>query len=140
MQESTKKKNDWLLQEFRRCEKWIQAALNHGGNTHDTRHVYEGILDEKFQFWATPDACMITELIDYPNYRVIHVWLAGGNLETILKMRPDIERFGQHFGCKHITINGRPGWAKALKGFGYTPSLLTVSKDLGTMQPEADGG
>lgn len=127
---------DHLHEEIERCREWLQAALDHGGNSHDVEHIEEGIRCNQFQAWFAEDAVLVTELIDYPNYRVVHVFLAGGSLETILQMRPDIERFGQHFGCKYLSINGRPGWARALKEFGYDRGLQTVSKHLDTIEPE----
>ena len=124
---------DHLTEEIERCRPWIQAALDVGGNTHNVEHIGDAIRDQRMQFWAAEDACIVTEILEFPNYKNIHVFLAGGSLERIMHMRPDIERFGKYVGCKHLTINGRKGWAKTLKDFGYVSDLQTVSKELGTI-------
>lgn len=58
---------------------------------------------------------MVTEPFDGG----IHVWLGGGSLEGLLSLRPHIERTARFWGCKTATINGRLGWDRALKPFGY---------------------
>lgn len=73
------------------------------------------IADETVQLWADDNAAIITELVDDR----IHVWLAGGSLKALLRMRPLIERCAKEWGFVRATINGRPGWARAFKPYGY---------------------
>ena len=120
-----------LFSEIARCGKWLQAAMDHaGGTTHTLGDIYNGIESGALQFWPAEDAAMVTEFINYPRERHLHVFLAGGNLETIDKMRADVERFGVASGCARLTMSGRKGWARHFKDEGYETTLHTVVKRL----------
>lgn len=114
--------------EIGRCSSWLEAALEHGGKTHTIDDIYKGILERRFQFWPAHDAALVTEVIDYPRERHLHVFLAGGNLETILEMRPSIEAYAKALDCSAMGMCGRAGWARALKDYGYSKSMTTVVK------------
>lgn len=58
---------------------------------------------------------MVTEIVG----DAIHVWLGGGDLTELLEMRPLVERAGIEWGCKRATIDGRLGWVRVLKPYGY---------------------
>jgi hypothetical protein len=128
--EAVIEEQDHLADEIQRCSTWIQNALDKGGNSHEVHDIERMIRNDNLQFWAADDACIVTEFIPYPNYTVLHVFLAGGSLERIQEMRPDVESFGRHFGCKKLTISGRLGWIKVLGPFGYKPGLQAVSLEL----------
>ena len=119
-----------LLDELERCRDWIQAALDVGHNTHDPEDIGELIMNGQCQLWSADDGCVVTNVIEYPNYRALDIWLCGGSLERIMDMLPDIERFGKYIDAKRITSCGRPGWLKLLSPHGYTKGLLCVNKDL----------
>ena len=120
-----------MFEEVARCGKWLQAALDHaGGTTHTLGDIYNGLASGAFQLWPADDAAMVTEFVEYPSERHIHVFLAGGNLETIDKMRTDVEKYGVIHGCKRLTMTGRPGWARHFKEQGYQTTLHTVVKSL----------
>lgn len=49
----------------------------------------------------------------------LHYWAAAGDLAEILSFRPGIEAWARAQGLTHITLDGRKGWARVLKPFGY---------------------
>lgn len=49
----------------------------------------------------------------------IHVWLGGGSLKGLLRLRPRVEDTARFWGLKKATINGRQGWARVLARHGY---------------------
>ena len=59
--------------ELIRCRKWIEAALKYSGDTHDFVHIVDGLIEGKFQFWSNEQCCVITEVVDYPKKRVLHI-------------------------------------------------------------------
>ena len=69
-----------LREEMERCREWIEAALEHGGGTHDFDDIYEAVSSGYMQFWPADDACAVTEVITYPKKKVLHIFLAGGTL------------------------------------------------------------
>ena len=40
-----------LAEELLRCQDWIKAALNKGGDTHDFKDVVDGVLSGNMQLW-----------------------------------------------------------------------------------------
>jgi hypothetical protein len=124
---------DQLHSEIERCRDWLQVTLDHGGNTHNVEDIEEGIRDLRYMAWFAPDAVAITEIIDYPNYRVFHGFLGGGNKETLNDMLPSMEGYARALGCKRMSACGRVGWGREWRKFGFKSTLTTVIKELGTM-------
>jgi len=121
---------DHLGGEVERCRKWIQEALDHGGNTHEVEDILQGIRENRFQFWAAEKAMFVTEILTYPNFKTIHSFLIGGDLDQVMEMRESIEEFGKRIGCKFSTGNGRRGWVRVMEQHGYTLDTYCISKNL----------
>ena len=108
-----------MINEFQRCSHWIQAALDKGNDTHDIEHIFDGLVRGDFQFWANKECCVITEVIDYPKKRVLHIFLAGGSLEAISDLEEDAIKWAKSIGCTDFTLSGRKGWLRALRDNGW---------------------
>jgi hypothetical protein len=138
--EQERQKVNGIIEQVARCGKWLNEALEHGSMggeaTHTLEDIAKGVIEGRFQLWPAEDAALLTEVLTYPQARHLHVFLAGGNLETIEKMRESVEQFGLQNGCTALSINGRPGWSKVFEEHGYQKGLTTTVKRL-TM-PEAD--
>jgi len=119
-----------VVDEFKRCQKWIEDALEYSGGTHETIDVFHGIIEGRMQLWPAPEGCLVTEIIKYPRKTVLHIFLAGGKLEQLTDMHSDVVGWGKQQGCTALTLAGRRGWEKALKNFGWKPILTTLSKEI----------
>lgn len=114
--------------EWARCAPWLEAALAHAHGTHALSDVREMVERREARFWAGRRAAMVTEVHEFPRMRVLHFWLAGGDLAELRdEMRPLAEAWGREQGCTRATISGRRGWARAL---GYAPLAWTCAKEL----------
>jgi hypothetical protein len=73
------------------------------------------------QFWGTDKSALITLVTSYPGGAVVIEVLAGtGSMADLIKrVRPKVEAWGRQYGCTHIQIKGRPGWARTLKPHGF---------------------
>jgi hypothetical protein len=119
-----------LFDELNRCRTWIEAALALSGGTHVWDDIVSGIYSGKMQFWPAQNACAITEIITYPRNKVLHIFLAGGEMEQIVDMDESATEFAKAQGCCAITIAGRKGWKKILEEKGYTERFTTLAKEL----------
>ena len=117
-----------LLDEWNRCSAWLEAALYYSNGTHTIDDVLETVQRGDAQFWHYPDAAVVTEIMDYPQKRVLRYWLAVGNLKSLLNVEPSIRHWSQLWGCVGIEIIGRKGWHRVLKGFKQTGIIL--AKDM----------
>ena len=89
---------DKLKEKFDRCRKYIEDALDYSGGTH------------------------------YPQIAVCRIWLAGGNLEELMRAEKSISVWAKSHGCDAMEINGRIGWKRQLKD--YTATSVVLTKDL----------
>jgi hypothetical protein len=60
----------------------------------------------------------------------ILVWLGGGELGELLAMRPGVEAWARAQGAQAARINGRRGWARALRGGGFEACDAELRKAL----------
>ena len=119
-----------LDDELHRCREWIEAALEHSGGTHNFEDIVDGVKAGTFQFWPADDACAITEIVTFPRKKVLHIFLAGGNKDTIVAMDDSAAYFAQLNGCTGMTIAGRRGWKRVLSEKGYDEAFTVLGKSL----------
>ena len=108
-----------LHNELKRCEKWIQDALDRGPPTHDFIHIVDLVSTGRMQLWANETSCVVTEIQDFPKMRVLHLFLAGGSLEGIRDLEENALKWSKSVGCTAWTLAGRKGWERALKDNGW---------------------
>ena len=113
-----------LLDNWDRCSDWLNAALVYSHGTHTLDDVFQSVMRGDAQFWHFKDAAIVTELMDYPQKKILRYWLAGGNLKTLLKNEPDIRHWSALWGCVGVEIIGRQGWQRVLKGYKQTSVIL----------------
>lgn len=79
------------------------------------------------QLWTGRHAALVTQLVRPAS---IHCWLAGGDLDEILALMPGVESYGRAMGCAFATVDGRRGWARVLRPYGYLPVGSELQKVL----------
>ena len=109
---------------------WIKSALEYSDGTHDIEDIIQGILANKMQYWENDKCAVVTEVIDYPKKRVLHVFLAGGELEGIRDLEHSAVEWAKSIGCSAFTLTGRRGWEKALKKDGWENLHTSMIKRL----------
>lgn len=110
---------------------FIQKALDLAGNTHTLEDVQKQIDEGTLQYWPGVNSAIITEIIEYPQKRTLHFFLAGGNLAELEAMYPVVESWGRAQGCVAASTTGRPGWERTfLKREGWNPRAVVMTKGL----------
>ena len=105
------------MQDWERRRGWLLAALEPACG--DEASLLADLAAGRAQLWAGEAAAMVTQCVVDERGRCLHVWLAGGDLEEILAMRPGVEAWARAHGCGRVTINGRRGWSRVLRRHGY---------------------
>lgn len=84
------------------------------------------------QFWPGPNSVLITEVVDHPRKKVLHFFLAAGNLRELNAMYPGVERWGKEQGCTAATLSGRKGWERvpASNRAGWQVKQVLMQKEL----------
>lgn len=113
--------------------KWqdqIQRALATQA-THGIEDVERMIEEGYAQLWEGEKSAAVTEIIDFPLCRTLHLWLCGGDLREITEdMLPKAEAFARKEGCTRLTTAGRIGWDRVMNKHGFTPIGSICAKDL----------
>jgi hypothetical protein len=122
-----------ITEELMRGKAWIESALKKGGNTHDFVDIVDGVMSGHMQLWMGKNGCAVTEIVVYPNKKVLHVFLAGGNkgygIKQITDMHDDAMAWGKQQGCEGMTVAGRKGWKKVLQKKGWSEQFTTLLKE-----------
>ena len=82
----------------------LLKALRTAGGTHTVGDVADMILRGAAQFFGDEKGACVTEVITYPRRRVLHVWLAFGELETCLGLIPQMEEFARANGMVRLSL------------------------------------
>lgn len=106
----------------------LLKALALGGDTHSLADVEAQIKAGDAQLWTADDALIVTEVNIYPRKRVLHFWLATGELKPVVELSKRALEWGKGVGCEYATIAGRSGWERALKHEGWSPMLTYMRK------------
>lgn len=109
----------------------VESALVYTEGSHTFEDIAAGIDLGQFKLLVAPNSLMLLEVIEYPQRKDLHVFLAAGKLEELEKMTPAVEEFGRRLGCKFITLSGRRGWERTyLRGRGWKQTSIVMSKEL----------
>jgi hypothetical protein len=114
------------MSEWERCRHWLDLALD---GTHSIEDVRAEIEAGRAQFWPMPESACVTVVQDYPKGRALRVWLAGGDLDDLVKHLPVLDNYGREQGCGAIELEGRRGWERVLPG--YRATRVVLRKEIG---------
>lgn len=104
----------------------FDKALKIGGNTHTREDIAAGIKSGRFQYWGDEDCCLITEIVEYPQKKTLHLFIAAGDLSKLLEnYLPKIKKFAQENGCSTLTSVSRKGFLKRFPAYGFRPKCIT---------------
>lgn len=108
----------------------LEIALAHGGDTHSVEDVLQQIERGDARLWLGEDALIVTEIHDYPQRKVLHFWLATGEIASVVALSNTILAEGKKMGCAQATLAGRKGWERVLGADGWSPMLRVMSKEI----------
>jgi hypothetical protein len=118
-----------LKDEFNRVWPWLEKAVEHSREPFAADDVWGRIEDGLSQLWSAEDAAAVTTIDVYPNGdKSVQVWLAGGTLESVVRITGYIEEWARTKGAKCVKISGRRGWLRALDG--YREAAVIMQKEL----------
>lgn len=105
-----------LVEHLERWRPKIEEALAYGGSAYTFDQVVQGCVQAKIlaRFWD--DAFMLVQVVEYPNSRHYHIFVAGGNMQTLIAARPQIIEAARAAGCERISLSGRKGWERMFQG------------------------
>jgi len=114
---------------------FIEKALKENGAEFTVEDVLREVQDEQAIFYPVTNGAAIFTVAQYPQRRLLRIWLYGGktdtgraNLDVIMQAA---DYFAEKHECDGVELTGRKGWEKVLHPYGYKYKSVTLSKDLG---------
>jgi hypothetical protein len=119
----------WALL-FQKVEKILEPALEYD-NTYNIEDVADCISNGTMQLWPTDTSAIVTQVQNFPRMKVLHIFLAGGNLEELEMLAHHIQKFAEDMGCHKITLTGRRGWSRTFATkFNMKPTHYWLSTEV----------
>ena len=103
----------------------IRAALQHCGDPHTLDDVMRMVMARDAELYVGGLSAVVTQELNLPTGRQLHFWLAGGDLNELIKIERDVEHAAKARGIRRISIIGRRGWQRKLDGFNEAGVVLT---------------
>lgn len=103
---------------FERCRPWLVSALRIDCEA-SPDELLDDLLTGRAQLWEAERGAVVTQCMVTPQGPAIHAWLGAGRLSDLLGLRPGIEAYGRTHGAQWATVEGRRGWSRIYRPFGY---------------------
>lgn len=131
-----------LHHHFSRLTPEVVRALEYAHGEYTLEDVWRAIATQKAQLWYGNTSFIVTEIVETPQLRIMHFFLAAGNLDELEAMYPLIEEYAAFKGCVRLTMAGRPGWERSFltREHGWSPQHVIFAKELSDGESSGDPG
>jgi len=119
-----------LLAAFASAAPMLQRALDRGQGQFTLGDIKDRVMEGELQLWHGEGYAAVTEVLNYPQRRVVLVHLAGGDLAPLVEAEGDLVKFARAVEATGIEIIGRKGWVKALRDRGYQETAVHLFKEV----------
>ena len=106
------------------CYPRLEKAIEMMHGLHDGGTVLNMILEGKADLWPGERSAIVTQIVTYPLGKCLHFWLAGGSLDELKRMEPEIVAWGKRQGCIADSISGRRGWLGVFDDYTEAATLM----------------
>lgn len=104
----------------------LRKALRAGGNTHELEDILFGLETGKMQAFWNDGALVVTEIVQAPARRYLHIFLAAGDMDSVMALDDKLKAFASEKGCEFGRALVRPGFEKALKAKGWKRKMIVM--------------
>ena len=109
-----------IFEAFEACFQWLQPAMQDV----DEDDLLNDLLTGHAQLWAGERGAVVTQCVQNPP--TLHLWLAGGDLRDVMSLLPGGLAWARTMGLKQVTVDGRKGWSRVLKAYGFEGDDMLV--------------
>jgi len=114
-----------------RVESIIQPAIDLNNGLYHSEDILRELVSGQYHLFTSEHSAIVATINPYPRGTVLHLFLAGGNLEELEELYKETEEFARYQNCKSITLMGRLGWSRSfLRQYDMKPTCLQMSKEL----------
>lgn len=107
----------------------IEKALCYNERTWTFDQVCSDVLSGKIDMYDLSDAVVLCQLVEQPNANIYHVFIAAGNLDSILSFAQNgLLHEAKLRGCSTLSMEGRTGWKRSLEKLGWSTRRIVMVK------------
>lgn len=118
-----------VLAEMAELRPKIEKALRHAGNLHSFDDLARLVCAGSVIAIHRPGSIMFVEPLAFPQEKVLHVFLAAGELSTLLEIdATDLSDIAKSLGARQITMIGREGWLPHLSRQGWSRAAIHMRR------------
>ena len=117
-----------LWKDWHECRDWLLPALEHSHGSHNEDDVLVRIASGEYKLWRFEKCAVVTMFIQYPRFKALNIFIAGGDLEDLKSRQCEIERWASSQGCARVYSGGREGWGRVFPE--YAKLGVVYYKDL----------
>ena len=114
-----------------RVESILKPAIDLNNGLYESEDILRSLIAGEYHLFTSDNSALVVTVMPYPRKTVLHIFLAGGNLEELEELYKETEQFAKYMNCSSITLMGRFGWRRSfLTEYGMKSTCLQMSKEL----------
>lgn len=107
-----------------------EDVLRRMGGTHTVEDVLDAINKGTMQSFSDGDTWVVTQVIVFPQKRVLEIFLVVGTLEGVQRIEPAVMDFAKQVEAGLVRAFGRDGWLPVSKGYGWHDGMRVYWKEI----------
>jgi len=119
-----------MTPEHLRLVQQINQTLIEHGDLLSFDDLIAAARERRAQIWSEGNALAATEILQFPQRRVLNIITGVGNLPDLLAMQPRVEAFAKAEGASLMWTHGRSAWRRIGQRRGWFPHSILFVKSL----------
>ncbi len=120
----------YKLEQIKSWEVEIEKGLLCTDGAYSFNDIVAMTLCGELVFFNFADCFCFCKIVPFPGYNAWHFFLAGGDLQEIIKLKPYFNQIALENDCRKLSFSGRRGWLRALKNEGWQEALCTMHHEV----------
>ena len=113
-----------------RHEEGLMRALAEMGDTHSLTDILLALEEGRMQSFTVGDTWVVTQVIEFPQRRVLEIFLVVGDGTDLEELSATATAFAQFQGCTMMRAYGRHGWMQHAKQLGWRDTARVFLKEI----------
>ena len=116
---------------LQKAKPFVERALDKGTGAFEWSDIVREVLLGNMLLWFGKESCLVTQFIEHPRKKSLHIILGAGDLDEIKRMVDgSIVPFAKQNNCDDMTLVGRKGWKKVFNDIGWNEKHVTLYRGL----------
>jgi len=104
----------------------MRKALRLGSDTHTLEDVIEALKRGEMQAHFNDRAIIVTEISQSPRRKFLHCFISAGELDAVLTLMDEVEKWAVEQGCEFARACVRPGYEPIFKARGWKRRMIMM--------------